>query len=568
MKLQIMKYWKVYFLLVCVIASIAVIIPTPQSGVVVKSISRDSPMLGKVTVGESINWANEKSIDTAQDFYAFDNFTGVLRFMHNGKLDLADISTPGLKMVVDEKPAGKMNLGLDLMGGTRVILKAVEENVSEEVMQQAISTLETRINTYGLKESKFQLVKDVSGNSYIQIEMAGGSQAEVEELLAKQGKFEGKIPKVVKIEDGKGTLNLGGKSYDVSYSGGDVTVDGKTLGINGTSVLDGVNYSFANYTDGSAVLMFTVFTGDDVKSVCIQDQPGICASRLVQAQGGYEFMFQVILSQESADKFAKVTQGMATLVNPNSGEAYLESSLILFMDDISITDLTISADLAGKALTEPSITGGAATRDEARKEKLKLQSILESGELPAKMEIVRIDQISATLGQGFVSSAIMSGILAALMVGGVIFLRYRNWKISVPVILTSFSEVVIILGMATVIGWTIDLSAIVGVIATVGTGVDSQIMIIDELGRKEQKLYTLKQKIGKAFFMIFGSASTVIAAMLPMLFIGIGVMKGFAIVTSIGVLIGVFITRPAFSVIAEKIIEKEELKASAVKAPQ
>ena len=63
--------------------------------------------------------------------------------------------------------------------------------------------------------------------------------------------------------------------------------------------------------------------------------------------------------------------------------------------------------------------------------------------------------------------------------------------------------------------------------------------------------------------MIFGSASTVIAAMLPLMVIGIGVMRGFAITTIIGVLIGIFITRPAFSRIAEKIFESgEETKSS------
>jgi preprotein translocase subunit SecD len=45
--------------------------------------------------------------------------------------------------------------------------------------------------------------------------------------------------------------------------------------------------------------------------------------------------------------------------------------------------------------------------------------------------------------------------------------------------------------------------------------------------------------------------------MIPLMFIGIGAMKGFAIVTTIGVLIGVFITRPAFPIIAEKILVKE-----------
>lgn len=562
MKLNFFKNWRLYLLVLVVLGSIITIIPTPQSGVIIKSVSTNSPFLGKVSIGDTIDWANEKQITSPEDLYGFDDFTGVFRYTKNGELDLVDISKPGLGLVVDEKPDSKINLGLDLIGGTRVILKPIEENVSVDTIDQIISTLETRINIYGLRESRFQTVNDINGDSYIQIEMAGGSQAEIEELLAKQGKFEGKIPKIIEIEDNSGTLTLNEKDYDIKYSGNKLTIDENSLSLNDIDTLDGLDYQFVNYTNNSAVLLFTVFTGEDVRSVCMQDQPGICASRLYETPGGYEFMFQVILSKESAEKFAKMTHGMNILVDPNSGEAYLESKLALFLDQNLITELSISGDLAGKALTEPSITGGRETRDEARQEKLKLQSILQSGELPVELETIRVDQVSATLGQEFISSAILAGMIAGLMVGIVIFIRYRKISISIPVIITSFSEVVIILGVSSIVGWTIDLAAIAGIIAAVGTGVDSQIMILDELIRGGQKIYTLKERIKRAFFMIMGAASTTIAAMLPMIFIGIGVMRGFAIITTLGVLVGIFITRPAFGVIAERIIEKEELKSA------
>jgi preprotein translocase subunit SecD len=152
----------------------------------------------------------------------------------------------------------------------------------------------------------------------------------------------------------------------------------------------------------------------------------------------------------------------------------------------------------------------------------------------------------------------IAGCVAALAVACVIFARYRKLKFTLPIILTSVSEVIIILGAAAVIKWTIDLSSIAGIIATVGTGVNAQIIILDEMrAGGAERVYTIKQKIKRAFFIIFGSASTVIAAMIPMLFIGIGVMRGFAITTIIGVLLAVFITRPAFSRIAEKLMERE-----------
>ena len=62
---------------------------------------------------------------------------------------------------------------------------------------------------------------------------------------------------------------------------------------------------------------------------------------------------------------------------------------------------------------------------------------------------------------------------------------------------------------------------------------------------------TIKQHIKSAFFIIFGAAATTIAAMIPLVFLGVGLVRGFAITTIIGVLTGILITRPAFATIVE-----------------
>ena len=463
-----------------------------------------------------------------------------------------------MKIVVVEPDASKVNLGMDLVGGTRVLLKP-ETNVSEDLIDQTIATLETRINTYGLRESKFQKVEDIEGNIYAQIEMAGGSIAEIEELLSKQGKFEGKIPLLVSFEDKSSfDLEIGDNTYVMSNPGGDkFVVNGETIMCDGSesTAIEDIPFDCINKTNNSAVITATVFVGNDIKSVCMQEQPGICVSRVTSQKGGYGFMFQIFITQESAEKFAKMTKNLETIVDPNTGSAYLESRIALLLDDNLITELSIASELAGQALTEPTITGGRPTKEEAIKQKLMLQSILQSGELPVKLEVSRVDQISANLGADFIKSALMAGGIAAVAVAIIVFGRYRKIKIVVPMLLTSLSEVIIIFGAATLINWTIDLAAIAGIIAVLGTGVDAQIMIVDELRLGKEKIFTLKQKIKRAFFIIFGAASTTIAAMLPLMFIGIGVMRGFAITTTLGVLIAVFITRPAFSEIIQKVIE-------------
>ena len=69
------------------------------------------------------------------------------------------------------------------------------------------------------------------------------------------------------------------------------------------------------------------------------------------------------------------------------------------------------------------------------------------------------------------------------------------------------------------------LPAIAGILAAIGTGVDDQIIITDEVLKKgvatKRTATALKFKINNAFFIIFASAATLIAAMLPLAYVGI-----------------------------------------------
>ncbi len=561
MRFNVLREWRILLVIILVILSIILIIPSSQEGVVVRSIDSDSPLSGKIEIGEILTWANEKEINSPEDLYEFENFTGIFRFMHSGKLDLAYIENGSIGISVVKKSASNLEFGLDLVGGTRVLLKP-KENVTDAVVQQTIATLETRINVFGLRESKFQSVKDVTGASYIQIEMAGGSKEEVENLLAKQGKFEGKVERIVEIKNNTGSLKLDEETYSVKLNNNTITIGNILLEKNQTSKINDIDIQFFNATDKNVLLMVTAFTGKDIQSVCLQDQPGVCVSRIIKSGNGYEFNFQVFISQEGAERFAKITNDMKVITDPNTGTKYLDGRIYLYLDEKLITSLSISSDLKGKVYTTPAITGFRLTRGEALKEQLMLKSILQSGSLPVSLEIIRTDQISPVLGGEFLRDAFYAVIIAAITVAAVLYFRYRSFKILIPNMLFSFFELVLTLGAASLIRWTLDLSSIAGIIAAIGSGTNDQIMIIDEIliggGEEEKKIYTLKQRVKRSFFIIFGSAATVIAGVLPMMFIGVGAMKGFAVTTILGVLIGIVITRPAFARIAEKILEKEE----------
>ena len=138
-----------------------------------------------------------------------------------------------------------------------------------------------------------------------------------------------------------------------------------------------------------------------------------------------------------------------------------------------------------------------------------------------------------------------------LAVGLIIFGRYRNIKESFAVLFTSFSEIVIILGVAALIGWNLDLPSIAGILATIGTGVDQQIIILDEARRNRE--LALKARMKRALFVVFSAYATALVSLLPLYWAGAGLFKGFAVTTIIGITAGVLISRPAFAEMIKKI---------------
>ena len=158
------------------------------------------------------------------------------------------------------------------------------------------------------------------------------------------------------------------------------------------------------------------------------------------------------------------------------------------------------------------------------------------------------------------------GIIAFVIVALIVVIRYRNVHLAIPIFIIGASEVLINLGFITIIQWPLDLAAFAGLIAAIGTGVDSEIVITDEIiGRKDRIAVSLIKRIKTALFIIMTAAFTIIGVMGPIVlfsrsFPGIDKLYGFAVVAIAGALIGAFITRPAFTKIIEKIVDKIEKK--------
>lgn len=509
---------KVLLLIVILLIGIFAINPRPfAKGAVITSVSKDSPLYTKeVEVSKEIIVSiNSKPVNNIDDYYdilmSIPSNRSVQIKTNRGFYNVLSGETPGdLGISVQNAPKTNLKLGLDLQGGTRVLLKP-ERSLSTEETDTLIENINQRLNAYGLRDMTIRSSKDLSGNQFILVEIAGANDEEVSELLSKQGKFE---------------ASIGNK---------------------------------------------TVFRGGDITYVCrTADCSGIDPNRgCVQVEGGYActFYFSISLNPEAAERQAAVTDQLSIVAGGGS-QQYLNESLDLFLDDNLYDSLNIGSDLKGRAATQISISGPgygptqASAFDDALNNMKQLQTVLRTGSLPIKLDIVKMDTISPTLGHEFAENAFLMGLVAILVVACIIFIKYRSLVLTIPILIITWLEIFLLFAAAALLGssfnWQIDLPTIAGVIISIGTGVNDQIVIADEtvkgIGKDEARSW--KKKLKMAFFIIFGAYFTTLAAMLPLLRAGAGLLRGFAITSIIGLTIGVFVTRPAYAHIIEILLRE------------
>jgi preprotein translocase subunit SecD len=182
--------------------------------------------------------------------------------------------------------------------------------------------------------------------------------------------------------------------------------------------------------------------------------------------------------------------------------------------------------------------------------------------------------VPSSFGDYYKNLSVVAFIVAALAVGAVIYYRYREPAIVFPMMAVNLSEIVILLGIMAAIQYQLDLAAIAALIAVLGTGIDQLVIITDEVlheGKVPSKqLY--QKRLTRAVGIIMVSAATVVIAMLPLALMDLSTLRGFAIITILGVLIGVLITRPAYGKIIMAILSKDTVdvpaKSTGRKQPQ
>ena len=288
-----------------------------------------------------------------------------------------------------------------------------------------------------------------------------------------------------------------------------------------------------------------VLYGDSITSVQVPTQ---------QPAGSNKWGVGFTLSEDGANAFRQAAIKYGATVDPNNHQ------LAMLLDNSTVYSAPLSSDLASQLQTQNTrqLFASTGTGNPGMQQATNLEIHLRAGALPVDVGVAGSGSTSAALGEHFKMMAILAGILALITVAFVIYYRYREPSIVLPMVLINASEIVILLGFICLIKFQMDLPTIAGLIAVVGTGIDQLVVITDEIlheGKVPSPNLYLK-RLSRALGIIMVAAGTVIIAMLPLALMDLSTLKGFAIITIMGVLVGVIVTRPAYGKIIMEILSE------------
>ena len=199
------------------------------------------------------------------------------------------------------------------------------------------------------------------------------------------------------------------------------------------------------------------------------------------------------------------------------------------------------------------ITGGF-TEDQAKD----LSMMLRTGSLPASLDYTETRTVGSTLGEQSIHQGVFAAIAGMVVVMIFMLIYYRGAGINADLAL--LLNLVILLGFMGFSGATLTLPGIAGVILTIGMGVDSNVLIFERI-REELRLgktsaAAIQEGFAHAWVTIIDTHVTTIVSAAILFLFGTGPIKGFAVTLTIGLLANlftaVFVSRTIFDYLLSK----------------
>ncbi|WP_445680910.1 protein translocase subunit SecD [Radicibacter daui] len=224
--------------------------------------------------------------------------------------------------------------------------------------------------------------------------------------------------------------------------------------------------------------------------------------------------------------------------------------------------------LDGKVLTAPvireAITGGSGqiSGDFTVAETSVLSALLRAGALPAPLTVIEQRSVGPDLGGDAIRMGLLTGLAGFALVVAFMVILYRGWGMIANLALCL--NVILTVGALGLIGATLTLPGIAGVILGIGMAVDANILINErireELKRGASVLQALDVGFRRAYSTIVDSNVTTLIATLLLFMFGSGPVRGFAITMMLGIGISMFTAVSVVRVLMTEIVRRRRLK--------
>ncbi len=408
-------------------------------------------------------------------------------------------------------------LGLDLAGGTSVILRAPSGTTSEQ-LDQAVNVMRKRIEALGNVQEP---VIQIAGNNNIIVQLPGVTDRErALEAIGSTGQLSFRAV----LNDG--LLGPLGPPIDASEDDPSQPATLSNLDpLEGPLAVDGAFALGADITDASAV--FTQF----------------------------EWVVSLDFTSEGDDKFAAATR---TAAGFPVGDPRRRFAIVLDGTVISAPQVAASVDPNVGISGGAQITLGGA--DDPEQEARDLEIVLKFGALPIVLEREQVQFVSASLGRDSLNAGLIAGFAGLALVAVAMVFYYRILGLVTVLGLSIFGSLVVgaysVLGASQ--GLTLTLAGVAGIIVSVGITSDSYIVYFERIKEEIRHGRTVEDAVEEGFSRAFRTiltADTVsFTGAILLWFIAIGPVKGFALALGLATLIDVFVayffTRNAVALLA------------------
>ncbi|MDX5298272.1 MAG: protein translocase subunit SecD, partial [Gammaproteobacteria bacterium] len=203
--------------------------------------------------------------------------------------------------------------------------------------------------------------------------------------------------------------------------------------------------------------------------------------------------------------------------------------------------------LDGKVITAPVIRGVIADSGEisgtfTTQEASQLALLLRAGALPAPLHVIEERTVGPDLGSDAIAMGLSTGLLGAAMVVAFMLVIYGRWGLIACIGLSV--NVGLLFGLLSLLGATLTLPGIAGIILTIGMAVDANILINERIREETRRGRSARMAVrvgfGKAYTTILDSNITTLIAVSLLFLFGSGPVRGFAVTIGLGLVTSMF----------------------------